>query len=124
MKKLLLIFCFMLVVGCSNESKLMYHTITSDEAYNMISENQDIIILDVRSDYEYESGHIEGAINVPLDEIETFKDITDDKDVKVLVYCASGNRSKSASEKLVKLGYTEIYNFGGLDNWKYDIVTE
>lgn len=114
----------MLVVGCVSEEKITYHTITSDEAYNMINEKEDIIILDVRSNSEYENGHIKEAINVPLDEIDTFKDITDNNNVVVLVYCASGNRSKSASEKLISMGYTEVYNFGGINNWNYDLVSE
>lgn len=94
-----------------------YKTINAEEAYKMMKD--DVIILDVRTNKEYESGHIEKAINIPLDEID--ENISLDKNKKILVYCQSGNRSKEASSKLYSLGY-DTYNFGGINSWPYEVV--
>jgi len=94
-----------------------YKTISAEEAYKMMEE--DVIILDVRTKQEYESGHIENAINIPLDEINENIDL--DKNKKILVYCQSGNRSKEASSKLHSLDH-DVYNFGGIANWPYEVV--
>ena len=86
---------------------------------------ENYIILDVRTEEEYKKSHIPEAINIPNEEItiETTNKLTD-KDQLILVYCRSGNRSKEASKKLVKLGYTNVYDFGGINDWKYDIEQE
>jgi rhodanese-related sulfurtransferase len=83
------------------------------------------IILDVRTKEEYDQGHIPNAVLLPNETIGTSKiDLLSDKDQMILVYCRSGNRSKQAASKLVNLGYTNIYEFGGIIDWPYDIVTD
>ena len=110
--------------GCTNSKNIEYKTISSDEAYNIMQNADDIYIIDVRSESEFMTGHIQGAHNVPLDKIETtFKElITDNMDANILVYCQSGGRSKKASEILSNMGFTNVNNFGGLDSWNYEVV--
>lgn len=128
MKKIVvLIICLIFMVGCENKesTSIAYKTISSSDAYEIMNTRSDIVIIDVRSESEFESGHINNAINVPLDTISNdIINVVDDKDKTILVYCKSGNRSKTASEKLVSLGYTNVNNFGGIDNWNYEIVIE
>lgn len=97
--------------------------IIQEEAKKMMDDQKDILILDVREQSEYDEGHIPGAVLFPVGTIteETANDMIDHKDKAVLVYCRSGNRSKTASEMLVNLGYTQIYEFGGIMNWPYEI---
>ena len=100
-----------------------YRQITMDEAVEMMAQESNYIILDVRTLEEYESGHIPGAICVPNETIFQ-SDIPElpDKDQLILVYCRSGNRSKQASAKLAMLGYTSIVEFGGIHSWPGEIV--
>ena len=107
-------------IGSTSENTFM--TISTEEAKDIIDSEENYIILDVRTEEEYKEGHITGAINLPNEEIsiETTNNLTD-KEQLILVYCRSGNRSKTASKKLVELGYTNIYDFGGINDWKYDI---
>ena len=99
-----------------------YRQISMDEAVKMMKDEKNYIILDVRRPDEYAEGHIPGAINVPNEEIGT-AEIAElpDKSQLILVYCRSGRRSKEASEKLVKLGYTNIVEFGGILDFKGEI---
>ena len=99
-----------------------YRQVTVDEAVVMMKEEKNYIILDVRRPDEFAEGHIPGAINVPNEDIGT-ADIPKlpDKSQLILVYCRSGRRSKEAAEKLVKLGYTNIVEFGGILDWKGEI---
>ena len=105
-------------------SSLGYRQISVDEAVEIIKNEKNYIILDVRRPDEYAEGHIPKAINVPNEEIGT-AEIAElpDKSQLILVYCRSGRRSKEASEKLVKLGYTNIVEFGGILDWKGEIET-
>lgn len=98
-----------------------YIQISAEEAKQVMQEQKDYIILDVRTLEEYNSGHIPGALLVP-NEIIGVEELTmlPDKDQLILVYCRSGNRSKQASQKLVDLGYTNIYEFGGIIDWPYE----
>lgn len=124
-KVVILIISLILMVGCSDNetTKIGYKTITTKEAYDIMNTSVDITIIDVRTNSEYESGHIKNAINIPLDEIENSIDaFVSDKERTILVYCKSGSRSELASEKLLSLGYTNVYNFGGINNWPYEIV--
>ncbi|MEG1448383.1 MAG: redoxin domain-containing protein [Oscillospiraceae bacterium] len=101
--------------------------ITGEQAKQMFEEldKDDYVILDVRTDEEYRTGHIDGAVVVPNDEIQQeIEGIVDDKDKTLFIYCRSGNRSAAAAEKLAKMGYTSIYDFGGIIDWEYDIVSE
>ena len=111
-------FVFRQVAQESEETKVTYEQISQDEARLLMAESEDRIILDVRTVEEYAGGHIPGAICVPNETIgsEMPKELPD-KDQLILVYCRSGNRSKQAAEKLVKLGYTNIKEFGGINTW-------
>ena len=129
MKKLIpILLSALMITGCagtSNNQRNTYRSITMDEAVNMMAQETGYIILDVRRPDEYAAGHIPGAINVANESIG-MTEISElpDKDQLIMVYCRSGRRSKEASEKLVKLGYTNIVEFGGILDWKGEIVTE
>ena len=113
----------LLLTACTaHGSSPRYRQITMDEAVVMMRDEKNYIILDVRRADEYAEGHIPNAINVPNEEIGT-DDIPElpDKTQLILVYCRSGKRSKEASKKLVKLGYTNIVEFGGILDWKGEI---
>ncbi|MEG0592565.1 MAG: rhodanese-like domain-containing protein [Coprobacillus sp.] len=103
------------LTGCSSQS---YQTITAKEAKTMIEERE-VIIIDVREENEYNQGHIQDAILIPLSSINKDNELLPDKDKTVLVYCRSGNRSAKAAKKLVDLGYKDIYDFGGILDWPY-----
>ncbi len=109
----------------STESKENTYTrISSDEAAEMMSQETDYIILDVRTQAEYEEKHIPGAICVPNEKISTVPpDQLSDKEQLIMVYCRSGNRSKTASQKLADMGYTNIVEFGGIIDWQGETVT-
>jgi len=99
-----------------------YQQITQETAKEMM-DTQEVVILDVREQHEYDSGHIPGAILLPVSTIaeETAATVIDELDTVVLVYCRSGNRSKTASQSLVDLGYTNVYEFGGINDWPYEV---
>ena len=126
MKKLFpLVLAVLLLAGCAAPAEAgSYRQINMDEAITMRAEETGYIILDVRTAEEYAQGHIPGAINIPNETIGT-GEIPElpDKDQLILVYCRSGNRSKQASEKLVKLGYTNIAEFGGINDWPGETVS-
>ncbi len=104
------------------ENKSEYNQITQEVAKEMMDSN-DVVILDVREPEEYEQGHIENSMSLPLGDVSIkASEVLPDKDETILVYCRSGNRSKQASEILVDLGYTNIYEFGGINDWGYGIV--
>lgn len=99
-----------------------YMKITAEEAKQIMDSEASYIILDVRTDEEYAEGHIPNAILIPDYEIEEKAEaILTDKNQTILVYCRSGNRSKSASEILARLGYTDVREFGGINDWPYEI---
>ena len=112
-----------LLAGCASQSEQDpgYSQITMDEAVAMMEEENDYIILDVRTLEEFSERHIPGAICIPNETIGE-EEITQlpDKDQLILVYCRSGNRNKTASATLAGLGYTEIYEFGGIKTWPYE----
>ncbi|MBQ8830966.1 MAG: rhodanese-like domain-containing protein [Oscillospiraceae bacterium] len=121
MKRILpiLLVVFLLFTGCGKENT--YQQITQEEAKKMM-DTQDVIILDVRELDEYNSGHILNAVLLPVGTIneQTAAQVIPEKDSIVLVYCRSGNRSKTASDALVQLGYTNVYEFGGIITWRYE----
>ena len=129
MKKLIpILLSALMFTGCartSNNQTNTYRQISMDEAVNMMAQETGYIILDVRRPDEFAAGHIPNAINVPNETIGT-AEISEllDKNQLIMVYCRSGRRSKEASEKLVKLGYTNIVEFGGILDWKGEIVTD
>ena len=119
MKIVPVILAAALLTACSAPTELgSYRQINMEEAIAMMEEERGYIILDVRTAAEYADKHIPGAINIPNENIGT-EEIPQlpDKNQLILVYCRSGNRSKQAAEKLVKLGYTNIVEFGGINDW-------
>ena len=111
----------LLLNSCGGAS---YTQISQDEAMQMMQEQTDYLIVDVRRPDEYAEGHIAGAINVPNEEInDKMPELLPDKDQLLLIYCRSGNRSKEASKKLADIGYTNVYEFGGINTWEGEIVT-
>ena len=118
----LLISLLLLLTGYGgNSADGSYQQITQEEAKEMM-DSQEVIILDVREQGEYDSGHIPGAVLLPVGTIDetTAAEVIPEKDSTVLVYCRSGNRSKTASSTLAELGYTSIYEFGGINTWPYE----
>ena len=118
----LLISLLLLLTGCGgNSADGSYQQITQEEAKEMM-DSQEVIILDVREQDEYDSGHIPGAVLLPVGSIDetTAAEVIPDEDSTVLVYCRSGSRSKTASSTLAELGYTNIYEFGGINTWPYE----
>ena len=100
-----------------------YEQITAEQAKTIMDTEKDYVIIDARTEDEFAEGHIENAILIPEYEIKdrAEKELSD-KEQLILVYCRSGRRSKIASEELVKLGYTNVKEFGGIIDWPYDIV--
>ena len=129
MKKLSpILLSALMFTGCSgtnNHQTNTYRSISMDEAVSMMAEESGYIILDVRRPDEFAAGHIPNAINVPNETIGR-SEIPElpDKDQLIMVYCRSGRRSKEASAKLVKLGYTQVVEFGGILDWKGEVVSE
>ena len=115
-----------LLVGCSGgDPKNAYEQITPAKAKALMDSEEGYVILDVRTPEEFAEGHIEGAILIPDYEIgEKAENILTNKDQLILVYCRSGRRSKNAANELATLGYTNIKEFGGINDWKYGTVTE
>ena len=120
------LFLFLLVAGCAApvDSEASYRQVSMDEAIAIMESESDYIILDVRTPEEFAEKHIPDAINIPNETIGT-EEIPElpDKEQLILVYCRSGNRSKQASEKLVRLGYTNIVEFGGINDWPGETVS-
>ena len=121
----LLLLLFLAGCTASNEQENSYRQISMDEAVTMMEEESGYIILDVRTPEEYRERHITNAINIPNETIGS-EDIQElpDRDQLILVYCRSGNRSKQASGKLAELGYTNIVEIGGINDWTGDTVSE
>ena len=102
-----------------------YQQITAEEAKNIMDTESDYIIIDARTEEEFAGGHIKDAILIPEYEIaERAEKELPDKNQLILVYCRSGRRSKIASEELVKLGYTNVKEFGGIIDWSYETTSE
>jgi len=125
----ILLMMTLLLTGCTAPKPAAeadaYCQITMQEAIEMMEREENYIILDVRTHEEFAAGHIPGAIVIPNETIgaEEIPQLPD-KDQLIMVYCRSGNRSKQASDKLVKLGYTNIVEFGGIIDWPGEVVTD
>ena len=125
MKRIVPLILAMLLVltGCGGVAvENIYQQITQEEAKNMM-DTQTVIVLDVREQDEFDAGHIKGAVLLPVGSITegTAAEVIPGLDSTVLVYCRSGNRSKTASATLAELGYTNVYEFGGINTWPYEV---
>ena len=127
MKKLyFFLLAVMLLTACGqakeNDWEAAYMNITAEEAKAIMDSEDGYIILDARTQEEYDQGHIPGAVVISHEEIaEKAEDVLRDKEQLILVYCRSGRRSKIAAEALVELGYTNIKEFGGIIDWPYEV---
>ena len=128
MKKLIfLLLAVLILTACGqdqeNNREAVFVNITAEEAKQIMDSQEGYIILDVRSQEEFDQGHIPGAILIPDTEINArAEDLLPDKDQLILVYCRSGRRSKLAAADLAELGYTNIKEFGGIIDWPYEIA--
>jgi len=106
-----------------DEVELHYETISAEEA-KVLMDNNEHILLDVREEFEYIEGHIPGSELIPVRMMSpsSVNKLVPDRDTMVLIYCRSGNRSKVAAQYMVDLGYTNVYEFGGIQDWPYEIV--
>ena len=127
MKKWLIALSAVLALtGCAGqpgqEESIMPNLITASEAKQMLDEQQGYVLLDVRTEQEYAQGHIPGALLIPNTELsEKAADLLPDKEQMILVYCRSGRRSAEAARTLADMGYTQVYDFGGIIDWPYEI---
>lgn len=125
MKRIFALFSalLLLLTGCGGTTmENTYQQITQEEARDMMK-TQEVVVLDVREKYEFDAGHIPGAVLLPVSTItkDTAAAVIPKLDSVVLVYCRSGNRSKTASGALADLGYTRVYEFGGINTWPYEV---
>ena len=129
---LVLLASLLQFTGCSMKGQVMdgdgmvrsYSQISQEEAKQMMERDDGHVIVDVRRQDEYDEGHIPGAILIPNESIGTEQpEELQDFDQIILIYCRSGNRSKQAAQKLFDMGYTNIYEFGGIIDWTGEIVT-
>lgn len=124
---ILCLLAALLLAGCAGgggaDAQLGYTQISAQQAKEVMDQQPDAVILDVREQGEYDAGHIPGAVLLPVGSIdgETAGEAIPTQDTTVLVYCRSGNRSKTASAALAQLGYTQVYEFGGIQDWPYDV---
>lgn len=122
---ILSIFSLLLISSCDGEptNSISYERITAEQAKALMDTEQNYIIIDARTQSEFDEGHIPGAILIPEYEIaERAERELPNKDQLILVYCRSGRRSKIAAQALVDLGYTNVKEFGGIIDWQYDIT--
>ena len=117
-------FCSGCVTDNSNaKEEPLYSSITMEDAAVLLESENDYLLLDVRTEQEYFSGHIPGAVCIPNEDIdETVVEALPDQEQVIFVYCRSGNRSKQAAEKLANLGYTNIVEIGGVKDWNGDLI--
>lgn len=99
-------------------------TLTAEEAKERLDANENVILLDVRTQAEYDGGHIPGAVCLPNEDIHPDFPLPFEKDAEILVYCRSGRRSAEAAEKLTSMGFTGVFDFGGIQDWPYETTTD
>jgi phage shock protein E len=121
--KFIFLLVFLLITGCSSHNNVTHEIafIDGEKVYQMIK-NKDTYIIDVREDYEYKSGHLPNSYNIPLADINSISLNNFSHTSTIIVYCRSGNRSNTAANLLIKLGYENVYDMGGITNWPYDLV--
>ena len=120
---ILVIIIIVLLVYRNHRQETAYQRISASEAQKIMDEESNIIIIDVRTVDEYKTGHIKNAICIP-NELISNKEIAElpDKSQEILVYCRSGSRSRQAANKLIKLGYENVIDFGGIIDWDGEVV--
>lgn len=124
MKKFLMIIILStLLCGCSNKNLNSIKSIDTETVFSSI-DKEEIYIIDVRETYEYNDGHIKSAYNIPVSNIDEINKLNIHLNSKIIVYCQSGNRSKIAANKLLEMGYTNIYDMGGINKWNYELIKE
>jgi rhodanese-related sulfurtransferase len=94
--------------------------ISAEDAKKRLDANEPIILLDVREKAEYADRHIPNSLNLPLGSIDSVEKVVPDKNSPVFVYCLSGGRSARAANQMSKMGYSNIYNLGGIAGWQYE----
>ncbi len=98
-------------------------SLNQDQAYTELSQDKSIKLIDVRTRLEFADGHIPHSVNIPLDTLESrLAKSLPDKDAKNFVVCYSGSRTKQAEAYMVKVGYTHVFNIGGVSSWKHELV--
>jgi|BioPla2DNA2_1021312.scaffolds.fasta_scaffold10949_3 rhodanese-related sulfurtransferase len=113
------------VVTTAPVKAITYEDISPEEAKYRLENEEGVVLLDVRTPEEYSVAHIPNSLLIPLDSIEREAEMRiTDKDVPIFVYCRSGRRSIEVSVALIRLGYTQVYNLGGINDWPYEIVTK
>ena len=112
-------------VATMTDKQSAWTTISQEQAKARMDSGDPVVVLDVRTQEEYDQGHIANAVLLPLQRIgDSLPAELPDRDAEILVYCRSGNRSRQAAQKLADLGYTAVYNFGGINTWPYGSVTD
>ena len=128
MKRLIMVLTVfvLLLSGCAGVygGSTLWRSVSQEEAMEMMEEETDYVILDVRTQEEYDAGHIPHAILVPYDTINGDVPELPDKRQLIFVYCRSGNRSKQAAQALADAGYEKVVEFGGINTWPGEIVTD
>ena len=125
MKRMMLLAAVVLLLLCGcggSKVENTYQQISQEEAKERM-DTREVMVLDVREQEEFDAGHIPGAVLLPVGTIseDTAAAVIPEKDAEVLVYCRSGNRSKTASQALADLGYSNVYEFGGINTWPYEV---
>jgi len=121
---LIIIAALLCMVSTYIDNRTLYMSISIEEAMEIMDVQGDYVLVDVRTELEYNEKHIPGAMNIPNESIlsDNIKELPD-KDQLILVYCRSGNRSKQAAQKLGEFGYTNVYEMGGILDWYGDTVS-
>lgn len=123
MKILFLLFLGITLLTSCSSAGAEFGSMTGQEAYELYLSDSDVILLDVRSEEEFLDRHIAGSTSLPVNEIEDLiTEVTEDKAAIILVICQSGNRSQVASQILVDLGFTNVYDIGGVNRWPGDLI--
>jgi len=141
LKVLLALICVIFLVGCDTDEKTpvstfesapapaipaepVYRKISASEAREMMETTDNFILLDVRTEEEFEEIRLEGAVLIPDYEISERAEVElPDKNALILIYCRRGRRSEIAARELVEMGYTNVYDFGGINDWPYETVS-
>ena len=117
MKIIVLVLCILLVTGCNEKETLAEGQITGEQAQVYVEEGNTKLV-DVRTDVEFDEGHIDGAISIPMGTPKVMIErMLKDKEERIIVYCRSGNRSHTFVNELKEMGYTNVYDLGAMDNW-------